>query len=81
MSYKNIIEAYGQTKLATELSIPTAQVHHWVKGVRFVPPKYCKQIVTLVDGVTLQMLRPGDWQVYWPELIPAVQIAEAGQGE
>ena len=75
MSYKNIIDAYGQTKLANELDVPTAQVHHWVKGIKGVPPKYCKPITALIDGLTVQMLRPNDWHLYWPELIePIVQV-------
>ena len=81
MHYKKLMSDYGQSKLAEELGIPAAQVSHWVQGVRPVPVKYCQLIKDRIEGVTLQMLRPDDWQKIWPELIPTVQVPVAGQGE
>jgi DNA-binding transcriptional regulator YdaS (Cro superfamily) len=78
MHYKTLISEYGQSKLAEELGIPGSQVSHWVHGVRPIPVKYCQLIKSRIDGVTLQMLRPDDWKLYWPNLSkPKTQTTEA----
>lgn len=68
MTFKTIISEYGQSHLAKQLRVPASQVHHWVQGIKPVPIKYCQSIKERVNGVTLQMLRPNDWQAVWPEL-------------
>lgn len=59
----------GQAKLARLLNVGAANVWQWANDVRSVPPRYCAQIELLTDGaVSRQVLRPNDWQEFWPEL-------------
>lgn len=38
-------------------------------GEKAVPAEHCRTIVDFTNGaVTVQELRPNDWQKYWPEL-------------
>lgn len=62
----------GLTKLANMLGVSPPTVHEWKTLKRKVPAARCKSIVMAANGaVTLQELRPNDWQDYWPELAAA----------
>ena len=80
-------EVGGLTKLARMLGVSPPTVHEWKTKRRPVPASQCKSIVGLANGkVTLQELRPTDWQKYWPELAEAqtntacAAIESAAQG-
>lgn len=55
----------GNTEAARKVGAPTRQsVQTWRKTG--IPPRYCIRVSELT-GMTLQELRPGDWQDYWPQ--------------
>ena len=59
----------GLTKLARMLGVAPPTVYEWKTGKRQVPASRCSALVRLAGGaVSLQELRPNDWQDYWPEL-------------
>lgn len=44
-------------------------VWSWTNDLRPFPPQHCVTLVRAFPGeVSLQDLRPHDWQRYWPEL-------------
>ena len=58
----------GLTTLARMLGVSPPTVHEWKTLKRPVPASRCIAIVRATNGrVTLQQLRPDDWQDYWPE--------------
>ena len=72
----------GLTKLAAMLGVAPPTVHEWKTRKRPVPVVRCVSIVRASNGtVTLQDLRPDDWQDIWPELAnPAAPEATTAQG-
>lgn len=64
--------AGGISALATLIGVRPPTVHEWKTGVRPVPIKRCVGINKATNGaITLQELRPNDWQQIWPELPPS----------
>lgn len=59
--------AGSQEKLAAMFGLRKAAVTHW-KRAKCVPVKYCMRIEA-ETGVSRKLLRPKDWQKYWPEPI------------
>jgi len=69
---KAVRAAGGVSKLARLLGVTAPTVHEWKTSKRPVPAARCSAIVRVTNGaVTLQELRPADWQDYWPELANA----------
>ena len=63
----------GLTTLARMLGVSTPTVHEWKTLKRPVTASRCIAIVRATNGnVTLQQLRPDDWQDYWPELATSI---------
>lgn len=64
--------------IAKHLRVTPTMVSCWLTGRKEVAASRCQSIVALTGGaVTLQELRPHDWQNYWPELEPlAPQVPE-----
>jgi len=59
----------GLTTLAKLLGVSAPTVHEWKTNKRPVPVLRCVSISQATKGaVTLQDLRPNDWQKIWPEL-------------
>lgn len=78
MNSKQAIEkaakaAGSQEKLAAMFGLQKAAVTHW-KRAKCVPVEYCNRIEA-ATGVSRKLLRPKDWQKYWPE--PVKETAEA----
>jgi len=68
----------GKSALARAVGVSPPTVQQWASSVRPVPPKHCVSIESLTDRkVKRQHLRPLDWHLIWPELIPADQIVKA----
>jgi DNA-binding transcriptional regulator YdaS (Cro superfamily) len=68
----------GLTALANMIGVSAPTVHEWKTLKRPVPVLRCVSISQATNGaVTLQDLRPDDWQKIWPEL---AQPAGATQG-
>jgi len=70
----------GLAKLARMLGVAPPTVHEWKTHKRPVPASRCPAIVRVTNGaVTLQDLRPDDWDMFWPELAtpPANQAQPA----
>ena len=64
----------GLSTLASLLGVSPPTVHEWKTGKRPVPVLRCVSIHQATNGaVTLQELRPDDWQKIWPELAAAQQ--------
>lgn len=62
----------GLSILASKLGVSPPTVHEWKTGKRPVPVLRCVSINRVTNGiVTLQELRPDDWQKIWPELAAA----------
>lgn len=58
----------GLPKLVGLLGCSYQQAYQWKTGERPVPPHFCPAIVEVSRGaVTLQQLRPDDWQRIWPQ--------------
>lgn len=71
----------GLTKLAAMLGVAPPTVHEWKTRKRPVPVVRCVSIVRAANGaVTLQDLRPDDWQDIWPELADVQTPSGAVQG-
>jgi DNA-binding transcriptional regulator YdaS (Cro superfamily) len=65
---KAVLAVGGLTTLARMLKVSPPTVHEWKTLKRPVPPGRCVAIVRATNGaVTLQELRPDDWQDYWPQ--------------
>lgn len=48
-------------------------VYPWTSGLRPFPPEHCVTLERESGGaLSRKMLRPGDWQAIWPELIELV---------
>lgn len=64
----------GLSALASIVGVAPPTVHEWKTLKRPVPVQRCLAISQATNGaVTLQELRPHDWQKIWPELgTPAV---------
>ena len=59
----------GLTTLANMIGVSAPTVHEWKTFKRPVPVLRCVSISKATNGaVTLQDLRPDDWQKIWPEL-------------
>lgn len=58
----------GLAPLARALGVSYQAVKFWVDGDRMIEPIRCVQIERLT-GVPRWELRPGDWNLIWPELI------------
>lgn len=72
----------GLSALANIIGVSAPTVHEWKTGKRPVPVLRCVSISQATNGeVTLQELRPDDWQKIWPELAAAnaTQAHEATQ--
>jgi len=50
-------------ELATHLGEKIATVSNWRE--RGIPPKRCKAVESLT-GIPVNVLRPDDWEHYWP---------------
>lgn len=58
----------SQSRLARMVGVYPSDVSDWKVGRCLVPVRYCKAVEKATDGlVTVQDLRPDDWQVYWGE--------------
>lgn len=55
----------GQAALARRLGVSPGLVNQWVKGRRQVAVRHCVAIERM-SGVNRRLLRPEDWQDYWP---------------
>ncbi len=65
----------GLSVLAKLVGVSAPTVHEWTTDKRQVPARRCKAIELATSGqVTVQQLRPADWQDYWPELAQAPAI-------
>lgn len=63
--------AGSQAALARSLHVSPPTINQWAKGVRPVPEKMAVAIETITKGeVTRRDLRPNDWYLIWPELVP-----------
>ena len=63
--------------MASKLGVSVPTVHEWKSGKRSVPVLRCVSIVNVSNGaVSLQELRPNDWQMIWPELATAHESTE-----
>lgn len=67
----------GLTSLARMLGVAPPTVHEWKTLKRQVPPARCVSITRITNGViTLQELRPNDWQDFWPELATPATLSQ-----
>ena len=63
--------AGSQAALARSLNVTAPTINQWAKGVRPVPEKMAVAIEAITNGaVTRRDLRPNDWYLIWPELVP-----------
>jgi DNA-binding transcriptional regulator YdaS (Cro superfamily) len=59
----------SKAEFARKIGVSSDLVYQWIKGLRPVAIPHCKTIFAETKGiVTLQILRPNDWQKIWPEL-------------
>lgn len=59
------------TKLAGSLGIPPAYLSQMSSGYRAISPMHCVAIEKATEGqVTRQEMRPDDWHLIWPEIVP-----------
>jgi hypothetical protein len=68
MKLKDYLKKTGhtQTALAKAINGHQSDVSDWCLGNRAVPVRHCLAIVKATGGkVTVQDLRPHDWQLYW----------------
>jgi len=71
----------GLSTLANMVGVSAPTVHEWKTKRRPVPVLRCLSIVRATNGaVTLQELRPNDWQQIWPELAQAPTQQPTTQG-
>jgi DNA-binding transcriptional regulator YdaS (Cro superfamily) len=71
MDFKSwVSEKRGRSiTVARAIGVPPSFVSKIVKGQKAIPAEHCKAIFSLSGGVvTVQEMRPKDWQKYWPEL-------------
>jgi len=69
-----IVAAGGLAKLAGALDETAQAVSNWRS--RGVPANRCKAIEA-ATGVSVQRLRPMDWQDYWPDADHVASSAQA----
>lgn len=63
--------AGSQAALARSLNVSAPTINQWAKGVRPIPEKMAVAIESITKGVvTRRDLRPNDWYLIWPELVP-----------
>lgn len=69
MNFREWLDKNKKTaELAQVLGVKYSHIYMIKKNIRPVPVKYCKKIVQFTNGeVTLQDLRPNDWQDIWGE--------------
>jgi len=68
MKLKHYLEAErgNAAWLARQIGTAPETVSFWKNGRRAVPVRHCLAIVKATGGkVTVQDLRPHDWQLYW----------------
>jgi len=67
MKLENYLKNYGDVVgLARSINVNAPDVSAWKNGRRAVPVRHCLAIVKATGGkVTVQDLRPHDWQLYW----------------
>lgn len=73
MDLPTYIDQTGAKKaeLARALNVSPALLHQWVAKIRPVAPQHCPAIEAITDHqVTRMDLRPNDWHLIWPELVP-----------
>ena len=57
------------TAMAKKIGAYSSDISDWANEERPIPAHYCKEIEDFTEGnVTRKILRPNDWQKYWPEL-------------
>lgn len=81
MQFKSWVESERGRAMAVSkaIDVPPSFVSRMVSGEKAIPAEHCKAIERLSGGlVTVQEMRPDDWQKYWP--IPDVALANAGFG-
>ena len=61
----------GPTKTARLLGVTQQAVRFWRDDLRQFPIEKCALLEQITGGrVTRQQLRPHDWALIWPELVP-----------
>lgn len=72
----------GQTgALARHLGVASAWVSQWASGIRPIPPRYVRGIVTWTKGEVREWDLVTEWHQIWPELrgdpsSPSVPLVE-----
>ena len=67
------VERGRAAALAAYLGVSQPFMSEVITGEKAIPTKHCKAIFAFTAGlVTLQEMRPNDWQKYWPELAQAL---------
>lgn len=75
---KAIEKVGGVSKLSRALGVKPSVVSNWRMRGTTPDAVYCTGIEQATGGdVTRQDLRPSDWQLIWPELVPANEQAGA----
>lgn len=64
---KAISSAGGQGALALALGVSRQVVWNWLHRDKLVPAQHCLA-VEKISGISRKLLRPNDWQKFWPEL-------------
>lgn len=58
----------GVADLAQIIGVSRQALNHW--RTRGVPPNYCNAF-SAATGISVKLLRPGDWHEFWPHLAEA----------
>ena len=61
-----ILSAGGRGALADSLGVSRQVVWNWLHRDKAVPAQHCLSIEALT-GVSRKLLRPDDWQKFWPD--------------
>lgn len=77
--WKSLFDRRGfQARLAKRFGLSKQTINGWRHGI---PPQYCAGVEDECGGeFTRRDFRPGDWQMYWPELAKKPRRSTAEQG-
>lgn len=72
--------ATSQASLANGVGVTQQTVSNWKDGGP-IRPEHCSAIERFLGGaVTRKQLRPDDWHLVWPELVPQADSVVHGEG-
>lgn len=62
------VHIFRRRQMAAELGIGEQYLYQILRGLRMPRPALAQKLVEIDPTISLQDLRPHDWQVIWPEL-------------